>query len=216
MNKLPIDRAPCSYLGFTLVEVMLAIGITALVGLLAYQGIRVAIVASEQQAYYAEQLADLQLAFTVLERDIQHIVDRPIMDAYGMLQPALFGGALYEYPLVLSRRGWDNPLGLRRSGLQRVRYRLDGEQLWREYWLAMDRLSEEEDLQRVVLLDGVETFSARFLQPVLANTDGDAAGEQWVDNWGPDSNNSSTLPLAISITLTLREGGEMQRIFEVL
>ena len=68
--------------GFTLVEVLLAMAITAFVGLLAYNGLSTSMTASEVHSEQAKQIGDIQLPLTVIERDIRNAVVRPVRDEY--------------------------------------------------------------------------------------------------------------------------------------
>ena len=86
--------------GFTLIEVLLAMGITTFVALLAYSGLSASITAAESQQLQAQQIVDIQLPLTVLERDIRNVVARPIRDEYDDRVEALVGGAFNDYLLV--------------------------------------------------------------------------------------------------------------------
>ena len=123
--------------GFTLIEVMLAMAITAFIAVIAYSGLSAAISASERQQLQVETLGNIQLTLTVMERDIRNAVKRPVKDEYGDKEPALAGGTQQEYLLQVTRAGWDNPANRRRSELQRVRYLLEDDELWRESWLVV-------------------------------------------------------------------------------
>ncbi len=206
-------RSYCA--GFTLLEVMIAIGVTALTAALAYQGLRVTITAAEQQSQQARQLSAMQTTFRFLEHDIQHSVNRPIVDGDGHQQAALVGGAAQDTVLQLSRRGWTNPQGLRRSELQRVRYVLTDNALWRENWLVMDRLNEEDGLQRALLMEGVLSWSITFLYPTEDSANPSPQGGQWVDHWGDDAATVNLLPMAIRIQLLVDTIGEIYRVFDV-
>ena len=149
--------------GFTLIEVLLAMGITTFVALLAYSGLSASITAAESQQLQAQQIVDIQLPLTVLERDIRNAVARPIRDEYDDRVEALVGGAFNDYLLVLTRRGWDNPRELSRGELQRVRYQLLDDVLWRESWSVLDRVSEEAGRQRTRLLQGVRAIEITSL-----------------------------------------------------
>ena len=195
--------------GFTLIEVLVAMAITAFVALLSYNGLSAAINAAEAHQQQADDLANIQLPITVLERDIRHAVGRPIKDEYGDDIAALSGGELEDYQLILTRSGWQNPRGLPRGELQRVRYQLEGETLWRESWSVLDRVSEEESQRRTKLLEQVEVFSLRFLQ---RDTSSDSAlGGEWQDSW----DDPTALPIAIEINLELTDFGRVTRVFSL-
>jgi general secretion pathway protein J len=158
--------------GFTLIEVLLAMGITTFVALLAYSGLSASITAAESQQLQAQQIVDIQLPLTVLERDIRNAVARPIRDEYDDRVEALMGGAFNDYLLVLTRRGWDNPRELSRGELQRVRYQLLDDVLWRESWSVLDRVSEEAGKAYVVLKSLSLTQHRVMLPAVLSVVNG--------------------------------------------
>ena len=200
--------------GFTLVEVMLAISITAFLAVLAYQGLSAAAISAERHEKQIKLLSDIQLPLTVLERDIRHIVARSIRDELGSVQPAVRGGEFNDYPLVLTRRGWDNPRGLPRGELQRVRYVLENDELWRESWSVLDRVSEEGGQRRTLLLKGVTELKLLF----LSNGGADAAtttptplGGEWLEDWQA----VDQLPVAIDISMEIEHFGQVRRVFGI-
>lgn len=200
-----------SALGFTLVEVMLAIAITAFVALLAYNGLSAAITAGERHQQQTQRLAAIQLPLTVMERDIRHAVSRPIRDEYSETRAAFSGGALNDYLLILTRRGWDNPRGLPRGELQRVRYVLENEELWRESWSVLDRMNEEDSQQRTLLLEQVLNVELAFLDTQSSGASASPLGGEWVDDWEVEDR----LPRAVEIRLEIEGFGEIKRVFSI-
>ena len=199
--------------GFTLIEVLLAMAITAFIAVLAYSALSASITSSEVHSRKAQQLVDVQLALTFLERDIRHAVGRGVRDEYGDLQPALSGGALEDFVLQLTRRGWDNPSDVRRGELQRLRYQLEDQSLWRESWLVLDRVSEDDGLQRALLIANVTDFSLRFLGEAAAGSAfNKSLSGQWSESW---SVSDDSLPLAIEINLDIENFGRVTRVFAI-
>lgn len=199
--------------GFTLIEVLLAMGITAFVAVLAYSALSASITSSDIHERKAQQLADVQLALTFLERDIRHAAQRSIIDEYGDNVPAMTGGEQDDYLLRLTRRGWDNPTELRRGELQRVRYQIEDEALWRESWLVLDRTSEDEGLQRAMLLDNVIEMRLRFLEGSASSATTPASAGEWRDDW---VGAGDRLPLAVELELDIENFGQVKRVFSVI
>lgn len=197
--------------GFTLIEVMLAMAITAFVALLAYNGLSVSITAAEQHEKHAAALSDIQLPLTVMERDIRQAVVRPIRDEFGDRQPAMNGGAFDSHLLILTRRGWDNPRGLVRGDLQRVRYVLENEELWRESWSVLDRTSEEAGQRRTLLMKRVVNVELAFLGAQDSNAGDSPLGGEWLEQWDA----ADRLPLAVDIKLEVEGFGEVRRVFSI-
>ena len=197
--------------GFTLVEVLLAMAITAFVGLLAYNGLSTSMTASEVHSEQAKQIGDIQLPLTVIERDIRNAVVRPVRDEYGDTTAALSGGVFNDYLLKMTRRGWDNPRQLARGDLQRVRYFYRDGELWRESWSLLDRVAEEESFQRTLLFEGIEELEISFLDMASPGASSSPIGGEWVDDWDA----SGQLPGAIKIAVWLEGFGEVRRVFSI-
>lgn len=197
--------------GFTLIEVLLAMVITAFIALMAYQGLSAAVTAAEGLEAQTERLVDMQLPLAVLERDIRHAVARPITNEYGSQDPAMSGGELEEYFIELTRRGRVNPGSAPRGDLQRVRYQLEGEQLWRESWGVLDRYTLDEAYQRTLLLDNVVRIRLAFLDSNSPGAPTSRLGGEWVENW----QYPAQLPLAIDMSIELKDVGEIRRVFSI-
>lgn len=200
--------------GFTLLEVLLAMAITALVALLAYTGLSTVSTAAERHRLQVERLDEAATAFGWLGRDLQQALPRSITDGPGDRRPALSGGVTQESLLALTRAGWSNLRGARRGMLQRTRYRLEPDGvLWRDHWPVLDRSDEEAGMQSVALLTGVETIELEFLDPTAAGAERSLLGGEWVDEWPPQAaSQGATLPLAVRLRLGLAGLGDIERI----
>ncbi len=193
--------------GFTLLELLIALAIFAVLSTLAYGSLRSALLNRELSQERTEQLARLQMAFLFIGRDLEQAVERPIRDTYGDTRPALFTPQ-QTYRLEFTRAGWNNPAQRRRSTLQRVAYSLKEGQLIRHSWWMLDRTDEKPTYSQP-LLDGVEEFQLRFLDHEL----------KWKREW-PTLNSSEekpqpALPLAVEVTIETAEWGRIRRLFQL-
>ena len=196
--------------GFTLLELLVAMAIFAILGTLALSGYT----ELQQQSEYAEQrlerLREVQRAMQAIGQDLAQIEPRPIREPLGeSLIPAVLATDSIDYGLQFTRAGWSNTAGLARPTLQRVGYRLDGEGLWRDHWPVLDRTLVTEPT-RVKLLGKVRSVRFRFMN----------AAREWVDRWpvsdGTNLAGSERLrPAAIEIVLELDDWGEIRRVIEV-
>ena len=213
-QRRPSGRKKIAAHGFTLIEVLLAIALTALVAFMAYAGVSAAADAAERHRAQVERLGELQTALRWLTRDLQQLIDRPIVDARGDRMPALIGGEQSDPLLALSHVGWDNPLQRPRGSVQRVRYRLDEGKLWRENWLVLDRVDDDKQLQSVQLLGGVNGVRFEFLDGKSANAASQRIGGEWLSEW-PATAGDTLLPLAVKIELELDDIGTVERIVAI-
>ena len=191
--------------GFTLLELLVAMSITAVISLMTYQGLSEMIKARGRLEQETQQLAALQNAMTILARDCEQIVARPIRDEYGSPRPALLGEAGGGGGVEFTRGGVSNPTGRQRSSQQRVAYRVNEGALIRQNWPVLDRVVATTPSSRP-LLSGVEKWQIRYL---------DEKSEEWHNAWPPAGGDGlplTSLPRAMEVTLELTGWGAITRL----
>ena len=191
--------------GFTLLEMLVAIAIFALVAIMAHGGLRSVLQQRSHVEQQSEALQQLQMAMLLIGRDLAQASLRGIRDEYGDHQPALRGDSLGERRLEFTRDGWRNPAAQARSELQRVAYGLQDQQLLRWSWQVLDRAQDSQAYQ-ASLLSGVEELQLRYLDKQ----------REWREHWPPadsDDQHQPILPLAVEMQLRLQGQGEIRRVF---
>lgn len=193
--------------GFTLIEVIIAMSIFAIVSMLAYTGLHSVINSKTHTEASLERLQELQLTMLTLGTDLQYLSNRNGNDALGgvLLKLTTQNSSLI---VDFTRSGWRNPAKQARSTLQRVAYRMDEDNLIRMYWPYVDRADYQQFTTRT-LMTNVESLELRFLDDKY----------QWRSDW-PSANNLASAepverPLAIEITLNMNDWGEIQRLIWV-
>jgi len=78
--------------GFTLLELLVALAVFAIMSIAAYSGLRNVLFTRAAVEEQTRRLAAVQLAVFRLEQDIEQTVPRGIRDEYGEPQAALVGG----------------------------------------------------------------------------------------------------------------------------
>ena len=195
--------------GFTLLEVLVAVFIFAIVGMLAMGGYNELVKQSEIVESNAGRTRAVQAAVQRMSEDFEMLEPRPIREPLGeSLEPALRSDTRTETLADLTRSGWTNPAGLSRSTLQRVTYRLQDNKLQRAYWNTLDRTLTAEPTS-AVLLDKVRSVGFRFMDQ----------NQSWHDQWpplgysGPDA--ARLRPIAVEFTIELEDWGKIVRLLEV-
>ncbi|SFM25861.1 type II secretion system minor pseudopilin GspJ [Marinobacter zhejiangensis] len=208
-HKHPLRRHS-SQGGFTLMEVLIAVTITAVIGLGIWQVVSGIIVARDRVDAVAEQFDQVQRAFLLMERDISQSVYRPVRNLYGDTEPALTSRS-DQLSLTLTRQGWRNPIGLKRSTLQRVGYEFTGDELRRRYWPVVDQGQDDSSRDQFLISD-VKTFDVEFLD----------REQRWVSDWPSQEAMNATaesgigslpLPLAVRVRLEHDVFGLLERLY---
>ncbi len=205
--------------GFTLIEVLIALALTAVIAAAAYLGLSTVITGVEGARGAAERTVEVNRALRFLSRDLRELSPRPVLDEFGEPEAALSGGRAARFLLSLTRSGWHNPNAHPRSALQRVNYVLEDEALWREAYPVLDRAGDTE-AQRVKLLDGVLDLRLAFLAEVgslaVSSRGTQVDTRNWPENWvvtPGDPAAELAPPAALEVTLDLNDWGELRRLY---
>lgn len=188
--------------GFTLLEVLVAMSIFAIIGLAANQMLRTASTIHDQVEVRSADYLALVKAITVLERDISQFVPRGIRDEFGDYQPALAinNGA---FVLELTRTGWRNPLGFPRSSLQRVAYSLTDQTLSRHFWLVLDRAEDSQFISQEILSEVMD------FQISIIDVDGNR------EVFFEQETGANTLPLGLELRISTEQFGDLLKVYDL-
>jgi general secretion pathway protein J len=199
-------RAACpATRGFTLIEVLVALAIFAIMSGIAFRGLGAVIDARERITEENRQWREIAMALSMIERDLAVAANRPGRSREDLIVPPFAGNATELgrdiAPLQFSRMGEGN------APIRRVGYRLQGTTLQLLAWPSIDAAPGDEAVV-FPLLDGVQGFTTRFL---------DASGN-WLPRWPaagevPGARRGDPLPRAVEVRLSLAGHGELVRVF---
>jgi general secretion pathway protein J len=224
--------------GFTLVELLVALFITAVMFAIGYRELDQALKSRRELEEQSTRLAAIQQAVRTVEQDFELLQPRPVRNLLGDgYLPALTTGSngsndtmLLASPgasaaltaiVTFTRGSWTNPTGISRAELQRVSYSLQNNRLVRSYSPVLDATLQDATISRT-LLDHVKSMSLRFMD----------AGHNWQTQWpattipaptaaNPAANSGAppllprTRPVAVELTLELDDWGIIVRHIEV-
>jgi general secretion pathway protein J len=190
----------------TLLELLIAVAVFAVLAVLAYGGLNVVMSHSRTANVEAERLANVQRVLARIGADIEQMTNRPVRDAFGDTQNAVLSdfeqavGSRIEF----TRQGRQNPAGKARSSLQRVAYQLRESELIRESWAVLDRAQDSEAYE-ADMLDGVKRFEVHYIG---------SSGER-TTSWEANPTLQEYLPRAVEVTLELDDWGSITRLYRV-
>jgi general secretion pathway protein J len=195
--------------GFTLLELLVAMAIFAVISALALGGLNAVVTQQTIAKGQLQRLAGLQRALRMMTDDFAQLNPRFVRQILGdATDPPLVTDQLGDNVVRLSRSGWRNPVPVARGTLQRVQYRIDEEDLIRDYWLVMDYPLGAEPRSEV-LLENVTEIEIEYLDE----------NDQWSTQWPPLRQGLVTTfiyPRAVRINLDLADWGEIVRIVDLL
>ena len=213
-------NSPIKQRGFTLLEMIIAVMIFAVISTVSYTSLIRYFDQSEKIEAAHTRLEQVQKLFSLLEQDIRFLVARPVQynnATYAAMEVyknrPVFAGEKMQF--TTSR---PTPLNKMAQTNYRVSWRLTENSIYRYSWKELDikdRVLAEKDpeiqhIQRVA--SGIESFEI--------SVSSDAAGEEGTDfNEQAFTNdfdeNLYSLPQLVKITVTTESGRDYYRVLEV-
>ncbi len=203
-KKSGMARSSCQVKGqrgFTLFEMLIAVSVFAIIGVMAFGGLGQMTRTGQAVADANDRLSDLQFAVVYFTRDWTQLSPRKIRNQYGDEESNV---VLDDGIITFTRSGWSNLLGRKRSNLQRVQYLVVDNQLVRRHWQSLDQGIGELPFQSV-LLDDVESLEVEFLDTL----------EKPIAIWPAESTLDAGNPIVLVFRLDLSDIGEVSRILEL-
>nr|VFK15489.1 MAG: general secretion pathway protein J [Candidatus Kentron sp. LPFa] len=193
--------------GMTLIELLIALTIFAIISAITYGAIRAATETQQRIEAQTTRFAALRKAIAVIGRDVSQMLGRPIRDEHGEPLPALKSSEGDFYLMEFTRTGWQTLAGVHRVRLRRIAYALENRRLLRFVWNVLDR-AEDSLPSSSVLLTEVDAVEIRYLD----------TGNQWLSEWplewaGGGVSFDTQLPRAIEINLNIANIGRIRRLF---
>lgn len=186
--------------GFTLLEVLVAIGIFSVVAMISYSTLDTYLDQRERLTVHYAKLERLQRLFILLERDIQFSAGRAVRNG-GDIQAAIMsqqGDLLIA--MSVAQADVQSAAGI---SLKRVEWQLEGNELIRSQWNVLDHNGNIEPA-RILVNDEIEDIEFTYLL--------------YSDNQGLDTKtslNAGEFPAGIELNVTLISGGAYRRVFAI-
>jgi len=190
-----------SHSGFTLIEMIVAVAISAVMMAIGYTGLNQTIKTASQVSEANLRLSELQFGVAYFNQDWMQVSPRKIRNQYGDEENNII---IEDNSIVFTRSGWTNLLQRPRSELQRVQYLVIDRNLVRRHWRSLDQGIAEEPLATVLIHD-VESFEVSFINPA----------EVEIPDWPNEVTQNIGNPIALKIKLEVAGMGEIRRILEV-
>lgn len=192
--------------GFTLVELLVAIAIFAVLSALGWKVFDYVVKVKERNAEHEAKLSQLQEAYQQILRDTVQAVPLTA-NINGEIQPAL---VLQNGRFNFSKTGVTDPLNQGLTPDERIeyQYRADEKKLYRLKFRNLNQTGNDQP-DSSVLLDNVEQFKIVVLNP--------SESDSWPDR-AADTNNKDSfamLPRGIKINLAV-SGTEYEWLFSLL
>ncbi|WP_114766059.1 type II secretion system minor pseudopilin GspJ [Vibrio rhodolitus] len=190
-------------LGFTLIEVLIAMAIFAFMAIGAQQVLSQIYRSNDISQQRSERLKTLQRALVFLDNDFRQMALRQMRTNGEEASDNLLEWRDYLLDsdlkgVMFTRSGWHNPAQqFPRGEVTKVGYRVKEGVLERIWWHYPDTPAGQQGAE-MPLIDQVEEFDLRFFD-----------GKQWSNSW----DKALSLPTAVEVMLRFKDYGEIKRVY---
>lgn len=187
--------------GFTLAELLVALALFGLIAGASVAMLAMGINTREAMQTRLDGQAALLRTRALLGADLGQATPRRTRNEAGLPVPAFTSNAGQGLLFALTRAGWSNPDAAPRASLQRVEYRLVGDQLQRRAAAMLDGTTPGPP---AVLLRGITSARLRL-----------HSGGAWHERWPPLGRAMAmdALPDALELTVESADTGQLRQVF---
>lgn len=190
--------------GFTLIELMVAIIIFAIISTVSYRMITSLVRTKEIAGDAQEKWGNLSLAISNFGMSWNRVIPLVVRDQNGGLLPAVYGKAklsgMYDSQLEMTLAGFSGDKVYGTVPPKRIGYRYYGTTLYLVTWPVLNRVVTTQP-EIDALIDHVTKFEVSYLYP----------DNQWRDSWPPQGGDITSLPQAVKVILVLASGETVER-----
>ncbi len=192
MNARRIHRTKA---GFTLIEILVALGIMAVLAITGYRSLAGMIDGEQRITQERQRWRELDLFFSRLEYDLGHALPR----AYRLGNTGFPGVFLRDNAVALVR-------GVPGELPQRIGYRLSDTRIELLYWPQLDAVAPTAPVAYTIA-ENVASWQLEF-----ANRQG-----EWLERWGEAGAQVEDLPMprGAHVVLVLNDGTRIERVFSL-
>lgn len=200
--------------GFTLLELLVALSIFAIMTAMAYSGLNSALTAETKLDDAKIRIKNIAFFFNYFDRQLKSFAKKTMQKGTAKI-PAMFSGDLTQYAQEGEKKEETaeekdkapEPLivficmgsSLEGGMVKRVGYRINKKKVELMMWPGID-IEKESKPESHLILDNVEKFAIKYLNKDKA----------WQSSWG-----DVDPPRAVQVILQVAGEGEMNRIFSL-
>ena len=190
--------------GFTLIELMVAIFIFAIISTISYRIISSLVTTNQVITNAQNKWGNIAKAINKISISWQKAIPLAVRDENGVLMPAVLGknklAGNFDSQIEFTISGFigDPEYGL--TPPKRIGFRYLNGSLYMISWPYLNRVPANQP-QVDLLLNDIDTFSVGFLYP----------DKQWRDTWPMDTGNFTNIPSGFRIYIKMKSGEEITR-----
>ena len=190
--------------GFTLIELMVAIMIFAIISVISYRAIASLVTTKEVVTSAEDKWGGIAKTINQISTNYNKAIPLAYRDENGILMPAVMGtnklNGNFDSQLEFTIAGLIGDEQYGTVSPRRIGFRFLNGTLYLVTWPFLNRAPNTKP-QVEVLLKNIDTFTVNFWYP----------DRQWRDSWPLDVNDYTNLPPGLEVNIKMKSGEQITR-----
>ena len=192
--------------GFTLLEILIALAVFAVLAVITSSALFNTFNTRSKVNIQADRLTQIQLGISLIQRDLQQVIDREVRGNEMRLFPILVGLPKY---IEATRDGFVNPGDRqKRSTLKRLALLCTKDALVRRSWPTLDTPNRGSYQDKVIFAD-LTSCEFSYINQNLQTF------KEWRENSINQNQRPEPFPKAIQLNITFADWGNMNLLFVI-
>ena len=192
--------------GFTLIELMVAILIFAIISIISYRTLASLVTTKQIVTATQDKWSGIGNAVNWLNTSWNRSIPLVIRDENGTVIPAIIGkdklAGAFDAQLELTLSGYIGDPVYGSTPPKRLGFRFDDGKLFLVTWPVLNRVISTAP-QLDLLVDNVSSFQQSFLYP----------DKQWRNDWPPTGSAVNKMPVGLKVTMVMNSGETIERLW---
>lgn len=190
--------------GFTLIELMIAIMIFAIISVISYRTLSALIMTRDVVNKAQDKWGGISKTINEMSIYINRAIPLLGLDESGAPLPSVWGknkiSGNFDSQIEMSTSGFIGDLTYGSSPPKRIGFRYTNGSLFLVIWSELNRAPNSKP-DMILLSDQIASFTVKYLYQ----------DRQWYDTWPVNPTDYITLPLAIKVNIKMNSGEEIMR-----
>jgi general secretion pathway protein J len=190
--------------GFTLIELMVAILIFAIISVISYRTLSSLVTTKQIVTSTQDKWSGIGSTINWFNTSWAHLIPLVVRDGNGLIIPAMIGktklDSQSDSQLELTLSGYVRDPNFGSTPPKRLGFRFVDGKLFLVTWPVLNRVQSTQP-QLDLLMDNVDEFTVEFLYP----------DRQWRDTWPQTNMKIDQIPLGLRVTITMSSGETIMR-----
>ena len=174
--------------GFTIIEVLISLVILSMIAIVSSNILKSSLETEQETSLQLNLIKELNLASTIIRRDLRQIVNINSKDFYGNNLYGNFISQINSQSLMFNSN--IKSLSNEVSPIKRIQYELDNNILIRKQYFSSNPY-DQDDFIKIELIKNIDNLSFSFFHE-----------NSWHQSWPVSLNTSNKIPILVKIEFT--------------